>query len=174
MPFLRVLKLCEIQTPSFKIWIQEVDSSSDDDDDSSDHDDSSDDYCHSMSNLLSYLPFQKGLVLQGAFSLYPTLQGGRTQINLEGQFLDGDGTWISFAHTQAGVYKNSPSSISNPSNWGCLRSQALPLLENGGKCCLEEWPSDNGPIMLEFWGNVEYPFIAITSRSTQAQSGSTW
>ena len=29
-------------------------------------------------------------------------------------------------------------------------------------------------VMLELWGNTEYPFIAITPRSTLARSGSTW
>ena len=46
---------------------------------------------------------------------------------------------------------------------------------------LNEYPGydtkqSNGeaPVMLEPWGNAEDPFIAITPRSTLAQSGSTW
>ena len=40
---------------------------------------------------------------------------------------------------------------------------------------MTEKQSDSvAPVMLEIWGEAQYPFIAITPRSTLARSGNTW
>ena len=41
-------------------------------------------------------------------------------------------------------------------------------------CVLLWHKTGEAPVVLELWGNAEYPFIAIAPRSTLVRSGSTW
>ena len=53
---------------------------------------------------------------------------------------------------------------------GCISAGKTPSNE-----CPDNETKSNGEasVMLELWGNTEYPFIAIVPRPTQAWSGST-